>query len=238
MFGLLHTHPLVFQKRSAADGGVCSFAFSHDAPTGFRAGQHGLLRLGGATAKAFSLASAPEEDLVLIGTSLASGSSFKTRLATLQPGDRVTLHGPLLNFTLDKAHPHVVLLAQGVGITPFRSILGHVATAGLPTQTSLVHVAHDGHAYRADTERWAGKADYPHHAEQFRALVATATQAHPDATFYVAGAPSFVTDTISLLHQQHIARTDIREDKYTGYKPGPHTAPQTPAESRAASRAS
>jgi ferredoxin-NADP reductase len=237
MFGLLHTHPLVFQKRSPVDGGVWSFVFSHDAPTGFRAGQHGLLRLGGATAKAFSLASAPEEDAVLIGTSLASKSSFKTRLTALQPGDRVTLHGPLLNFTLDKAHPHVVLLAQGVGITPFRSMLGHIATAGLPTQTSLVHVAHDGHAYRADTQRWAGTADYPQHAEQFRALVATAIQAHPDATFYVAGAPTFVTATISVLRQHHIASSNIRQDKYTGYKPGPRPAPTTPEESQAASRA-
>ena len=47
-----------------------AFAFEPDKPlrrSGARAGQHGILHMGGAALKAFSVASAPEEDVVLIG---------------------------------------------------------------------------------------------------------------------------------------------------------------------------
>lgn len=53
--------------------------------------------------KPFSLASAPEEDRVLVGTSLASASAFKQRMSALRPGDRVTLRGPVNTFTLGAA---------------------------------------------------------------------------------------------------------------------------------------
>jgi NAD(P)H-flavin reductase len=67
------------------------------------AGQHGLLTVPKAGTKAFSLASAPGEPQVLIGTHLQSGSVFKKALAELRPGDNVSIRGPILNFTLDRA---------------------------------------------------------------------------------------------------------------------------------------
>jgi ferredoxin-NADP reductase len=232
MFGLLRSHRLIFEGRSEVGGDVWSLAFRPEPPFRARAGQHGLLRIPGASIKAFSLASAPEEATVLIGTSLASESSFKTRLAALQPDDPATLRGPLMNFTLAGAADHVVLLAQGVGITPLRSILGHIALAGLRTQTSLVHVAAAGHAFRADTERWADSADYPQHAEQFRTSAVAAAQGHPNATFYIAGASSFVTSTAALLRQVGIAKKSIRQDKYLGHQDRrPTTSDQRPATS-------
>jgi glycine betaine catabolism B len=103
--GLLKTHRLIFQERHDVGGGVSSLAFRPGSPAGARAGQHGILRVGATAVKPFSLASAPEEDSVLIGTSLASGSAVKQRLAALQPGDAVTLHGPVNNFTLEGRPP-------------------------------------------------------------------------------------------------------------------------------------
>jgi ferredoxin-NADP reductase len=92
-----------------------------------RAGQHGILGLSATAMKPFSLASAPEEPRVLIGTSLASASAFKQRMAALQPGDAVTLRGPINKFTLDRVGDDIVMLAQGVGVTPMRSMLSHIA---------------------------------------------------------------------------------------------------------------
>ena len=158
MFGLLYTHRLVFQGCREVGGGVSSFAFAPEQPFEAKAGQHGILQLGGTTMKPFSLASAPEEGSVLIGTSLQSGSSFKQRLAALKPGDTVTLRGPVNKFTLDGAAPQVVMLAQGVGITPMRSMLAHAALTGTAIESSLIHVAHAGHAYRDETQRALGQA--------------------------------------------------------------------------------
>lgn len=234
MFGLLKTHHLIFQERRDVDGGVSSFAFRPERPVGARAGQHGILRLSAIAMKPFSLASAPEEDRVLIGTSLASGSAFKQRLAALQPGDAVTLHGPVNKFTLDGAAAQVVMLAQGVGITPFRSMLAHIALNELAVDSALIHVAHAGHAYRQETAQWATSAAYPQHADEFRTTAAATARAHPDATFYVAGATSFVSSTAALLRDSGIASGNIRKEKYLFYKPGaprrasPPTTPPRP----------
>jgi ferredoxin-NADP reductase len=99
VFGLLRAHRLIFDERRDAGGGVCSFAFRPEGPVGARADQHGILGLSATAMKPFSLASAPGEDRVLIGTSLASASAFKQRMAALQPGDLVTLRSPVNTFT-------------------------------------------------------------------------------------------------------------------------------------------
>lgn len=219
MFGLLKTHRLTFEESHDVGGGVSSFRFRPTTPLDARAGQHGFLRLGGTAVKPFTLASAPEEDGVLIGTSLASGSAFKKRLGALRPGDEVALQGPVNRFTLDGAPAHVVLLGQGVGITPLRSMLAHAALRRLPVHTALIHVADGGHAYREDTERWATSAQYPEHADLFRAAATAAARATPGATFYIAGAPPFVSATATLLRGCNVGADAIREDKYTFYRP-------------------
>lgn len=219
MFELLRSHRLTFLGRHDVAGGVSSLAFRPDEPVAARAGQHGVLRLSATAMKPFSLASAPEEDTVLIGTSLLSGSSFKRRLAALQPGDGVRLYGPTNEFTLDGAGGEVVMLAQGVGITPLRSMLAHIAVGNLTVDASLIHVAQDGHAYRDDTERWATSAVYPRHADEFRTAAAAAVRAHPDATFFIAGASAFVSATAVLLRVAGVVGGRIRQDKYLGYKP-------------------
>lgn len=220
MFGLLRTHRLIFDERCDVGGGVSSFAFRSDRSLGARAGQHGILGLSVTAMKPFSLASAPGEDRVLIGTSLASASAFKRRMAALQPGDLVTLRGPVNTFTLDGAGDQVVMLAQGVGITPMRSMLSHIARKDLAVHSALIHVASGGHAYRQETEQWATAAAYPHHGDEFRAATVKAARAHPHATFFVAGASPFVSSTADLLRHSGIAGRQIRRDKYLFYKPG------------------
>ena len=219
MLGLLRTHRLIFDERCDAGGGVSSFAFRPEGPVGARAGQHGILGLSATAMKPFSLASAPGEDRVLIGTSLASASAYKQRMAALRPGDRVTLRGPLNTFTLDGAGDQVVMLAQGVGITPMRSMLSHIALSTADVRSTLIHVASAGHAYRQETEQWATAAAYPRHAAEFRAATAEAALAHPHATFFVAGASPFVSSTADLLRHSGIADRQIRRDKYLFYKP-------------------
>ena len=67
MFGLLRHHRLIFEDRRDVGGGVSSFAFRPETPMSARAGQHGILGLSATAMKPFSLASAPEEQRVLIG---------------------------------------------------------------------------------------------------------------------------------------------------------------------------
>lgn len=74
----------------------------------------------------FTLSSSPTEELVAITTKFAAdrGSSFKQKLAALQPGAPLKLADPMGDFVLpkDPAIP-LTFIAAGLGITPVRSMV-------------------------------------------------------------------------------------------------------------------
>lgn len=111
-------------------------------------------------------------------------------------------------------------------------MLAHIALNKLAIDSSLIHVADAGHAYHQDTEPWATSAAYPRRADEFRAATAAAARAHPDSTFYVAGASPFVSSTAALLRNSGITDSQIREDKYLFYKPRTGAQPGTATTTR------
>lgn len=224
MFGLLHTHQLTLERCMPEEGGLLAFWFATEDSMHWLAGQHGLLRLRGGAMKPFSIASAPEEGSVVIGTSLQSNSGYKRKLGALRPGDHAVFHGPVMHFTLDGVGADVVMLAQGVGVTPFRAMLRHRALSAsprnaMPPATTLVHVATDIHAFRADTEADSDKAYYPSSSHAFRSTVADVVEEHRDATYLIAGAGTFVKDTRRSLVAAGVGQGRIRCDTYYGYNP-------------------
>jgi ferredoxin-NADP reductase len=200
----------------AIGGDVTSFSFSHKRRFRFRAGQHGLLFIPKGGMKPFSIASPPAEETIMIGTRLSSGSKFKLAMAALEPGDRVRFLAPLMNFTTAGTGRELVFLAQGVGITPIRSMLLDIADRGLDKKTTIVHVGHD-HAFRAETKQLAGSAVYPLTSESFRTAALAAAKDCPSATFMLSGAPAFVKSTTTLLRDHAVAAGQIKADSMLGY---------------------
>ena len=153
----------------------------------------------------------------MIATRLDSGSKFKLALAALEPGDRVRFCAPLMKFTTEGTGRELVLLAQGTGITPIRSILRDIAERGLDKQTVLVHVGQD-HAFRAETDRLATRAEYPLTSEAFKAeVLATVRGGAREATFMISGAPAFVESTAAILRDQSVPTSQIKCDSMDGY---------------------
>jgi ferredoxin-NADP reductase len=213
--GLPFLTSMTFVSSSTEHGGVTSLSFRPKHPLRFRAGQHGLLIVRRGGVKPFSIASSPSQDLVMIGTRLSSGSKFKLALAALQPGDTVRFFGPLMNFTADRASTDVVFLAQGVGITPIRSMLLDITQRRVEKSTTLVHVGTD-HPFRIETEALANRALYPSDAETFRTQLAEVAEDHKSATFMISGAPAFVTSTQALLQDHAIPAGQIKLDSMRG----------------------
>lgn len=220
---------LHFETATPDIEGVVALNFHPSKPLDLRAGQHGLWYFPGGGLGPFTVASAPEEDIVTIGTSLASKSRIKRAMAQLRAGDAAYFFGPLSAFSLDPTVSSVVMLAQGMGVTPFRSILRHLSWKNQsPSQhpiapepkiiTTLVHVGHV-HPFSSDTDGLATTAAYPHTREQFANEVVDATSRQPDAGFMVSGASEFVSKTTELLTQLGIDSSRIRRDKFWGYHP-------------------
>jgi ferredoxin-NADP reductase len=146
---------------------------------------------------------------------MASRSKFKLALAALEPGATVRFFGPLGSFTIAGTADDLVLLAQGVGITPFRSILLDVRQRAVRRCVTLVHVG-DDQPFRTDTESLVDRAIYPSNAESFRFEVAAQVEGHNAATFMISGAPAFVEATKVLLRDLGVAARQIRVDSMRG----------------------
>jgi ferredoxin-NADP reductase len=110
------------------------------------------------TRREFSIVSAPE-DLPQVRIAFREGggaqSSYKKALAAVQPGDALAVTGVWGDFVLPR-HPgsRLLMVAAGIGVTPFVSHLRHLAGSGQERDIVLVYVASDASelAFRDDLE--------------------------------------------------------------------------------------
>ena len=117
---------------------------------GHRAGQHLDLRLtaedGYQAERSYSIASAPEDDLVRITVDRVDDGEVSPYLVDeLRPGDAFEVRGPIgghFTWSADEGGP-LLLVAGGSGLAPLMSMLRHRAAraaAGAPTTAARVHV--------------------------------------------------------------------------------------------------
>ncbi len=88
--------------------------------------------------RTFSIADAPGRERLLVATR-DRGSAFKRSLIEAPLGARVDLEGPYGSFTLPQVPSDVVLLAGGIGVTPFRSMVEDTRERSLDHTLTLIH---------------------------------------------------------------------------------------------------
>ena len=86
----------------------------------------------------FTIASAPFEGEIHISTRV-SQSGFKQALNSMNPGDTIECHTLEGDFTWEDVGDPVVLVAGGIGSTPFRSILLQREFDGKPLNCKLLY---------------------------------------------------------------------------------------------------
>lgn len=91
----------------------------------------------------YSLSDVPVDDRLRI--TVGGSGDGALRLAAVQPGARVLVEGPYGDLpTIRRHHPHLLMMAAGVGITPLRALLGRLAAEpGEPGEVTLVHRVRD-----------------------------------------------------------------------------------------------
>lgn len=150
--------------------GIKTFWFRPLHPMRYIAGQFVELQLPHPSAdkrgqkRWFTLSSSPSEPLVSITTKLApeNGSTFKKTLASLRPGDEVTMSEAMGDYVLpkDPALP-LVYVAGGIGITPVRSMVKWLVDTGEKRDIYIVYAARnlDEVAFRQLFESYGAKLD-------------------------------------------------------------------------------
>lgn len=109
----------------------------------FKAGQFVMLRLFNDDGtlwkqKAFSICSTPRNtDFIELGIKLYG--EFTHRAAELKVGDHIEIAGPYGVFTVPENASSIVMMAGGIGITPFLSMMREIAENNCPTEITLLY---------------------------------------------------------------------------------------------------
>lgn len=240
----MRTYDLQLLGRDAIAEGTMAFHFTRPADFAFKPGQAIDLILPAAPSTdpadsrhAFSIVSAPCESRLTIATRLRD-SPYKQALGVLAAGAEVAMEGPFGTLTLHKERTRpAVMLAGGIGVTPFMSMLRQAAHDRLAQSLVLIYSNR-----RPEDAAFLGELQLL--AAQYRQLrlVATMTQMSQSAKawagrtgaidaallrpiaddlttaiYYLAGPPVMVEAMHELLNKVGVDDDDIRSETFYGY---------------------
>lgn len=225
--GALRRHRIVFLEKREIIPGTWTFLFEKPDALSWLAGQHAIFKISGVRGKdwrAFSVASSPHENVIRIATNIPEQhSNFKAALLSLAAGDTIIMYGPYGEFHAKRTRPqHIVGVAGGIGITPFRALTYEVANGHLPeTQLTLIYSARDKYAFETELTLWRQQSEqvlirYVRTPEEVAAALSKLYEQHKNkADYYVSGSPGMITDLQKTCRAMGIRR--IMSDPFKGY---------------------
>ncbi|MBW2970558.1 FAD-dependent oxidoreductase [Candidatus Woesearchaeota archaeon] len=181
----------------------------------------------------FSIVNPPYEEGITITTRL-TGSGFKRTLQEMGIGDRVEIAAIMGSFMLptDNAVP-IVMIAGGIGITPFMSMIKHVLHEKTKHTITLIYSNRNKESAAYLDELQLLSAQNP----KFE-LIATMTKDeawlgvkgfvdsdfirqhisdHKNKLFMVVGTPIMMEAVKASLEQLNIAKNNIMTEGFSGY---------------------
>ena len=189
-------------------------------------------------ARTLSIASAPHEPKLMVATRLRT-TAFKRSLNSLPLGTELLLQGPYGWMTLPRNNMRpAVLLAGGIGITPFRSLIWSetealsprkillVYSVRVPEEAAFLEELRDMEQYNKSykltcTVTRSEKSTTHWEGETGRISIEMLSKWIPDLTlpiYYVAGPAGMVTSVRQMLIGAGIAEEDIRAEEFWGYE--------------------
>jgi ferredoxin-NADP reductase len=242
--GEMPSHTLKLIRHETVAEGTFAFHFERPAGFAFKAGQYLDVTLidppetdAEGNVRAFSIASAPHEPEIMIATRLRD-SAFKRVLRSLAPGAEAAADGPFGNLVLhNNASRPAVLLAGGIGITPFRSICFRAAAEKLPHRIYLFYsnrrpedaafleplaaLERENPNFRLiptmtamdkSSRPWSGETGYIG-----RAMLERHSVPLSGPIFYIAGPPAMVAAMQQMLAAAGVDSDDVRPEEFGGY---------------------
>ena len=207
--------------------------FTIERPAGFdfEAGQHMFVETRPDWGAPFTIVSAPGDGHLAFTTVMRDASPLKKELGELSPGDTVIVSGPYGEFTRDEGEEKTGMIAGGIGITPFISILHDIEARELAADAVLLYSSRrrSDTPYREELERLAAAnpnievvftmTDDPDYEGNKGRIDQAFVEAHVDGvadrTWYVAGPPGLVEAFDSLLKQMGVKEPKL--DEFEGY---------------------
>lgn len=239
------THTVHLTARDEVAEGTQAFHFEKPAGFTFKPGQAMDLIVPQPTVAndspqvrhTFSIVTAPSEKDLMIATRMRD-SAFKRTLGALPIGAEVQIEGPFGSLTLHKNPARAgVLIAGGIGITPFMSIVRNAIEHGMPQALTLIYSNHrpEDAPFLAQLQQWAQQnptfrlvatmtsmdrstQTWAGHTRQVDGdLIKSVTADLPSPIFYVSGPPAMVQAMIGTLTAAGVDEDDVRSEEFFGY---------------------
>lgn len=207
-----------------------------DSDIGFLPGQYVNITVPGSSeTRAYSFSSQPgSRSLSFLIRNVPGGlmSSWLTEQA--QPGDSLTLTGPMGVFYLRAVERPLLMLAGGTGLAPFLAMLQHLQQQGCPQPAHLIYgVTNDEDLVCVEAlQAFAASIDN----FSFTTVVASADSTHPrkgyvtghmqdaplehgEVDVYLCGPPPMVNAVLGYFEQQGITPHSFHYEKFTASTP-------------------
>ena len=168
----------------------------------------------------FTISSAPVEKTINISTRITP-STFKQALNALKPGDEIKAHslGGPFTWEADDNNP-VILVAAGIGITPFRSILLQRQAQAKPLDATLLYF---NRTNEIPFQKELEEISAAHPGLQLKMIVGQEVTAEKilelipgdhKETFYLSGPAPMVSSVGAALKEHGVS---IKLDRFPGY---------------------
>lgn len=237
-------HQVRLKKREDVAEGTMAFYFEKPAGFQFKPGQYADLTMlnpaetdAEGNVRTFSIASAPFEEDLMFATRMRD-TAFKRVLKSMPLGTEIKLDGPLGSFTLhsDSSRPGI-LLAGGIGITPFRGMVLHANRSRLPHRLLLFYsnrrpedaaflkeledIEKENSRYKfigtmtemeKSKRKWEGRT-----GSIDKRMLSEGIGDSKNSIYYVAGPPVMVSAIGHTLTDLGVSEDDIRSEEFTGY---------------------
>ncbi len=225
---------LTLQNKTSETSDATTFTFQPEQPVSWTAGQYIHYTLPHADMddrgdeRWFTVSSAPSGGQITITTRLNSerSSSFKKTLAALEIGQTIEADAPEGSFVWGDLARDYLLVAGGIGITPYRAMLVEAAQAGMMPRATLLYAnrSTDDVPFKAELEAIA-KANpnltieyviVPDQVDAARLQTAVAALNNPFV--YVSGPEPMVEALEVELKSIGVAEENIKGDYFPGYE--------------------
>ena len=219
----------LLSKKSEVPG-VYTFVFKPDKPTSWVPGQylHYILPHPNPDNRGierwFTISSAPYERNICITTRFAGkkGSSFKKALLSLDVGSEIEADGVEGDFTLVAGNVRHVLIAGGIGITPYHAMLTQLFHDKKDVHAQLLYANQDKNLVFGDELAKIESSLKYFHVQPFigRRLVPDDFKKYVDdsgSIFYLSGPEPLVENYEGVLQEMGVPKERIKTDFFPGY---------------------
>lgn len=209
-----------------------SFIFSPEKPVAWNAGQFIFYRIphdnpdDRGMERHFTISSAPYESVIRLTSKFdpEDGSSFKKALSAIKPGDRIEAFNIGGKFVLDEYDKKYVLMAGGIGITPYRSILLDLIHNGAsPDITMLYGNKDEDIVFKSLLEQLENENSWLdiNYVIEPRLIDEDTVKRNVEdiynSRFYVSGPLKMVKTMKDMLLEMNIDKKYIKTDYFPGY---------------------